>query len=428
MFTYTLLGRENLEKFVVVGGKKLQGTIRVSGAKNAVLPILAASMLSSERTCIIEEAPALGDIHVMTEILRKLGAHVTSRRGSILEINTDGMSNCEIPEELSSMMRASFFTVGPLVAKFGDAQICQPGGCVLGPRPIDLHLDGLRTLGAEVSVKENYIKVHADNLRGAVIRFRYPSVGATENVMAAACLADGATVIENAAKEPEVVDLAAFLNRMGAKIEDAGTSTIRIKGVKKLVGARHRVIPDRIEAGTYMVASAITEGAAAIENIVPEHLETLIIMLKRANIRIKKGKESIEVGHKGTLKPLNVTTAPYPGFPTDMQPFFTALLSTANGTSTIIETVFKQRFAYVTELKKMGADIEVRGNSAIIKGVKKFRGADIAATDLRGGAALILAGLAAEGETIIDHIFHIDRGYQNIEEKLGQLGARIYRT
>jgi len=428
MFTYTLLGRENLEKFVVVGGKKLQGTIRVSGAKNAVLPILAASILSSERTCIIEEAPALGDIHVMTEILRKLGAHVTSKRGGILEINTEGMSNCEIPEELSSMMRASLFTVGPLVAKFGDAQICQPGGCVLGPRPIDLHLDGLRTLGAEVSVEEDYIKVHADNLRGAVIRFRYPSVGATENVMAAACLADGATVIENAAKEPEVVDLAAFLNRMGAKIEDAGTSTIRINGVKKLVGARHRVIPDRIEAGTYMVASAITEGAAAIENIVPEHLETLIIMLKRANIRIKKGKESIEVGHKGTLKPLNATTAPYPGFPTDMQPFLTALLSTANGTSTIIETVFKQRFAYVTELKKMGADIEVRGNSAIIKGVKKFRGADIAATDLRGGAALILAGLAAEGETVIGHIFHIDRGYQNIEEKLGQLGARIYRT
>jgi UDP-N-acetylglucosamine 1-carboxyvinyltransferase len=419
---------KNLAKFVVVGGKKLHGTIRVSGAKNAVLPILAASILPSEGTCIIEDAPMLGDIHVMIEILQKLGAHVIPKRRGILEINTDGMSNCEIPTELSSMMRSSIFVMGPLVAKFGNAQICQPGGCILGPRPIDLHLDGLRTLGAEVSVKENYIEVHANKLRGNVIRFRYPSVGATENVMMAACLADGATVIENAAKEPEVVDLAVFLNAMGAKIEDAGTSTIRIKGVKKLVGARHRVIPDRIEAGTYMVASAITEGAVTIKNVIPEHLETLINALKRANMRISKSKEDINVEHKGTLKPLNITTAPYPGFPTDMQPFLTALLSTANGTSTITETIFKQRFAYITELKKMGADIEIRGNSAIIKGVKKLRGADVAATDLRAGAALILAGLAAEGETTIDHIFHIDRGYQNIEEKLGQLGARIYRT
>jgi len=419
---------KRLEKIIVVGGERLQGTVRVSGAKNAVLPILAASILSSERTCIIEDVPMLGDIHVMIEILQRLGAHVSYKPRGVLEINTDNMSNCEIPAELSSMMRASVFTIGPLAAKFGYTQICQPGGCVLGPRPIDLHLDSLRALGAEVSLEENYIKVRANNLRGNVIRFRYPSVGATENVMMAACLADGVTFIENAAKEPGVVDLSIFLNETGAKIEGAGTGTIRIKGVKKLVGTRHKVIPDRIEAATYMVAATITEGAVEIENVIPEHLKTPITTLQRANVRIKKGKKNIRVERKGGLNPLKVTTAPYPGFPTDMQPFLTALLSMADGTSSVTETIFKQRFAYVPKLKKMGADIEVRGNSAIVKGVEKLHGADVAATDLRAGAALILAGLAAQGETTIDRVHHIDRGYERIEEKLRRLGARIHRT
>lgn len=420
---------KTLEKlFVVRGGQRLQGTVRVSGAKNAVLPIVAASILSSERTCIIEDVPLVGDVHVMREILQKLGAYVSYKPGGILEINTDNMSNYEVPAELSSMMRASIFAIGSLVAKFGDARISQPGGCVLGPRPIDLHLDGLQALGAEVSVKENCIEVHADNLRGNVIKFRYPSVGATENVMMAACLANEVTVIENAAKEPEIVDLAVFLKKMGAKIEGAGTSAIKIKGVKKLVGTRHRVIPDRIEAGTYMVAAAITEGTVTIENVIPEHLETPITTLQKANVKIKKDKESIQVEHKGRLKPLTITTAPYPGFPTDMQPFLTALMSMANGTSSITEAVFKQRFAYVTELKKMGGDIEVKGNNAVIKGVKKLHGTDVTATDLRAGAALILAGLAADGETTIDHVYHVERGYQRIEEKLRQLGARIYKT
>ncbi len=419
--------RDKMSKLLVEKSPPLRGNVRISGAKNSALPILAASLLGTE-DIILEDVPQLKDVEVMCEVLSSLGAKVEFLDKGVIKINSKNVNSYETPYELMSKMRASFLVMGPLLTRLGKAKTSMPGGCAIGTRPIDLHLKGFRALGAEIDVDHGYIGAYADKLVGDRIYLDFPSVGATENIMMAAVMAEGETIIDNAAMEPEIVDLANFLNKLGAQIKGVGTSTIRIKGVKELGGATHSIIPDRIEAGTFMVAAAITKGDVIVENVITSHIKPIIAKLREAGCEVWEEEDKVRVVGTDNLKAVDIKTLPYPGFPTDMQAQFMALMSVAQGTSVIIETVFENRFMHVDELKRMGADIKIDGRSAIVQGVKELMSAPVKATDLRAGAALILAGLKADGVTEISDIYHIDRGYENIEEKFTKLGAKIYRA
>lgn len=415
-----------MSKLIITHTPPLEGTVRISGSKNSALPVLAASLLC-DGDCIIEEIPNLKDVQCMYELIRWLGSDVQILHNNSVRIGTSKLKNYVAPYELVSKMRASFLVMGPLLARMGRTRISLPGGCAIGTRPVDLHLKGFTAMGAKITQGHGYVEAKAKRLKGAKIYLDFPSVGATENILMAACLADGQTIIENAAVEPEIVDLANFLISMGAEVKGAGTDTIKINGVKELKGATHVVIPDRIEAGTFMVAAAITKGNVRIDNVVPDHLKPIIAKMREIGVDIQEEDNSIIVTAKDKFKASDIKTLPFPGFPTDMQAQFTSLMSIVEGTSIIIETIFENRFMHVSELKRMGANIKIEGRSAIIEGIKKLTGAQVKATDLRAGAALVLAGLAAEGETEISDVEHIDRGYDQFEKKLLSLGARIKR-
>lgn len=418
-----------MAKFLVQKSEPLNGEVVISGAKNAVLPLMAAAILAEEK-CVIRDVPALRDVEVMKEILKSLGSEIKELEESILEINTSEIKKCEADFDLVSKMRASFLVMGPLLARVGKARVHLPGGCTIGARPIDLHLKGFEALGAEIIVKDNYVEAIAgeDGLRGTSIYLDFPSVGATENIMTAAVLAQGTTYIENAAEEPEIVDLANFLNKMGARIKGAGTDTIKIEGVDHLRGAQHTVIPDRIETGTFMLAAAITHGQILLRNVVPDHVKPITAKLRECGVRVEMADEGMYViADNPRLIATDLKTLPYPGFPTDIQSPFMAFLTTVEGASTVIETVFENRFMHVAELNRMGANIKTEGNRAMIQGGKKLEGAQVIATDLRAGAALVLAGLVAQGTTEISEIYHIERGYEKFTEKFKALGANIFR-
>jgi UDP-N-acetylglucosamine 1-carboxyvinyltransferase len=411
-------------KFIVEKSPPLKGSVKISGAKNSVLPIIAASLLSSGEI-VLDDIPTLKDVNVMIELIKHFGA-ICEFENEKLKIKID-IKDVEAPYELVKKMRASFLVMGPILARLGHAKISMPGGCAIGSRPIDLHLKGFQTLGADITIGHGYVEARAQKLTGKKIYLDFPSVGATENIMMAAVFADGITIIENAAEEPEIVDLANFLNKMGAKIKGAGTDTIRIEGVKELKGVEHTVIPDRIEAGTFMVAAAMTGGNVLIENVIVDHVRPIIAKLTECGIEIIEEPKGLRVKGTKNYKALDIKTLPYPGFPTDMQAQMMAMMTVAKGTSVIIETVFENRFMHVDELKRMGANIKIEGRSAVVTGVDHLTGAEVKATDLRAGAALVLAGLIAEGKTEINDIYHIDRGYVKMEEKLKNLGAIIYR-
>jgi len=417
-----------MQKYMVVGGNRLKGIVRASGSKNATLPILAACILNAGKS-VIQEVPRLVDVSVMKDVLVHLGARVRWERNTI-EVDSSNIQPVEVSEELMRRMRASNLVLGPLLGRFGRVKISYPGGCQIGSRPMNLHLKGLQLLGANIQEKYGYITAEADRLVGADIHLDLPSVGATENLMMAAVLADGVTTIRNVAKEPELVDLQNYLNSIGGKVKGAGTDTIKIEGVRleDLKPAFHTVIPDRIEAGTYMVAAAITGGDVTVTNVIPEHMDPLLAKLREAGVNITVGDDYIRVQGNGRVKAVDIKTMPYPGFPTDMQPQMMALLSLAEGTSVITETIFENRFKHVGELRRMGADIKVEGQTAIIKGVDKLSGACVEASDLRAGAALVLAALAAENGTIVENVQHIDRGYEQLEMKFNALGAIIIRA
>ena len=418
-----------MAKYIVKQSGPLRGEVFISGAKNAVLPLMAAALLAEEE-CVIRDVPKLWDVAFMKEILTSHGAQVTELEENILAIKTEDIVSTEARFELVNKMRASILIMGPLLARKGRAKIPLPGGCAIGARPIDLHLKGLEALGAVITVNndEGYVEAVAgpQGLIGDTIYLDFPSVGATENIMMAAVLAQGVTYLENAAEEPEIVDLANFLNKMGAKIKGAGTDTIKIEGVARLHGAKHTVIPDRIEAGTFMLAAAITRGALHIQNVVPDHVKPIIAKLRECGVRIEVGDEEMIVrGDLGPHMATDIKTLPYPGFPTDIQSPFMTYLTTVEGSSTVIETVFENRFMHVAQLNKMGASIEAAGSKAVIRGNAKLRGCEVMATDLRAGAALVLAGLVAEGETEISEIYHIERGYEKFIEKFEKIGAVI---
>lgn len=415
-----------MDKFKINGGCTLQGDVVISGAKNAALPILFGTLLCDEEIHL-SNVPHLKDVATTLKLLELLGAQV-KRNGSVAVL-AGAVNNHVAPYELVKTMRASILALGPLVAKFGKADISLPGGCAIGARPVNLHIHGLELMGAQVSVEEGYIKARVDGrLKGAHILMDMVSVTGTENLMMAAVLADGQTVIENAAREPEVVDLANFLVALGAKIQGIGTSTLTIEGVEALHGGEYRVQPDRIETGTFLVGAAISGGCITCKNTDPSLLDAVLVKLEEAGALISKGKDWITLDMRNrVLKPVNVTTAPYPAFPTDMQAQFTVLNAVAKGTGTIIETIFENRFMHVPELVRMGADIELKGNTAICHDTEHLCGAQVMATDLRASASLVLAGFIAEGETIVDRIYHIDRGYENIEGKLRGLGGNIER-
>ena len=404
----------------------LRGNVRISGAKNSALPILAASLLGTE-DIILEDVPRLRDVDVMCEVLSSLGSKVEKLGDGVIKINSANINNYETKYELMSKMRASFLVMGPLLTRLGKTKNSLPGGCAIGTRPIDLHLKGFKALGATIDVDHGNISAYTDKLIGDRIYLDFPSVGATENIMMAAVMAEGETIIDNAAMEPEIVDLANFLNKLGADVKGVGTSTIRIKGVDRLGGANHSIIPDRIEAGTFMVAAAISCGDITIENVITSHIKPVIAKLKETGCEIYEDGDKVRVVGTKDLKAIDIKTLPYPGFPTDMQAQFMALMSVCKGTSVVIETVFENRFMHVDELKRMGADIKIDGRSAIIQGVDSLTSAPVKATDLRAGAALVLAGIISEGVTEIDNIYHIDRGYDRIEDKFANLGAKIYR-
>lgn len=424
--SHICIGGDFLEKILVEKSPPLKGTVRISGAKNAALPILAATLLGTE-DIILEDVPKLKDVQIMCEVLESLGSKVEYLEDNVLKINSANITSYETKYELMSKMRASFLVMGPLLARLGKTKNSMPGGCAIGSRPIDLHLKGFKALGAEIDVDHGDIGAYAERLVGDVIYLDFPSVGATENIMMAATMAEGETVIDNAAMEPEIVDLSNFLNKLGADIKGAGTSTIRIKGVKKLGGAFHQIIPDRIEAGTFMVAAAISGGDVLVDNVINSHLKPVIAKLREAGCTVLEENDSIRVIADKKLKAIDIKTLPYPGFPTDMQAQFMALMTTLEGTSSVMETVFENRFMHVEELKKMGAQIRIEGRSAILTGVDEIKGAKVEASDLRAGAALVLAGIVADGTTEIGNIYHIDRGYDGIEEKFSNLGAIIYR-
>lgn len=414
-----------MSSFIVEGGNRLTGEVEISGAKNAVLPILAGTALSSGENSI-HQVPKLRDVRVMKEVLESLGAKV-SQEDDVINVNSRLIDSCEIAESLMRKMRATVFLMGPLLARFKQVRISQPGGCSIGPRPIDLHIKGLKALGAEFTEGHGYLEGKADKLVGADIHLDFPSVGATENIMMAATKAKGTTVLRNAAKEPEIIDLQNFLNGMGAKIRGAGTDMIKIKGVEELQSINYTVIPDRIETGTFMVAAAITNGEVLLQNVIPEHIEPVIAKLIEAGVEVKYDQDQIKVSGIPRVKAVDVKTLPYPGFPTDMQPQFMALLSVSEGTSVITETIFENRFKHADELRRMGADIKIESRSAIIEGIDSLSGTVVEASDLRAGAALVLAGLVAENKTEIKDIYHIDRGYEDLEEKIDRLGGQISR-
>ena len=417
-----------LNKLLIQGGTRLNGEIRISGAKNAVLPILAGTLLA-DGPAIIENVPHLHDVTTTVELLGCMGVQVVIDEKLSIEVDCSTIENYVAPYHLVKTMRSSILVLGPLLARYGQAEVSLPGGCAIGSRPVNLHIKGLQDMGADVEVKNGYIHAEASRLKGARLVMDIVTVTGTENLMMAAALADGVTVIENAAREPEVIDLANFLNAMGAKISGAGTDTITIEGVEKLTGTRYRVLPDRIETGTYLVAAAISGGKIKVKDTDPKLLDAVIDKLREAGADIICGEDWIELDMHGKRpKAVNIRTAPFPAFPTDMQAQFAALNTIAEGTSTIVETVFENRFMHVQELQRMGADIEVEGNTAIVRGVNKLTAAPVMATDLRASASLIMAGLIAEGETEVQRIYHIDRGYEIIEEKLSQLGANIRRS
>ena len=415
-----------MEKIVVRGGQPIHGKVRISGAKNAVLPIIAASLLA-EGESRIHDCPDLADVQISRAVLESLGAEVSADESTLI-INANEITSFEAPYEYVRKMRASFLVMGPLLARFGKARVSLPGGCAIGTRPIDLHLKGFEALGAKIYMGHGFIEATANGLIGNRIYLDFPSVGATENIMTAAVLAEGQTVIENAAEEPEIVDLANYLNAMGAKVRGAGTNVIKIVGVKALQGVSHTVIPDRIEAGTFMVAAAISKGNVLIENALIDHLKPIVAKLQEAGVSVTEEGNGIRVIGPEVIRPVDIKTMPYPGFPTDMQAQMMALMTLAQGTSVITETVFENRFMHVDELHRMAANIKTDGRTAIVKGVSSLTGAPVKASDLRAGAALILAGLMAEGQTEIQNIFHVDRGYEKVIEKFRAIGADIERT
>ena len=416
-----------MDKLQVGGGVPLEGEVRVSGAKNAALPILAATLLASEPVAI-GNVPHLQDVTTMIELLGRMGATVTVDERMNIEVDASTLRQPVAPYDLVKTMRASILVLGPLLARFGEADVSLPGGCAIGARPVNIHVAGLQAMGAEISIENGYIRARASRLRGARLVLDTVTVTGTENLMMAATLADGRTVIENAAREPEVVDLADCLNALGAKVRGAGTDTLVIDGVERLHGGSHRVLPDRIEAGTYLVAGAITSGRVHLKQVAPEHLEAVLAKLREAGATVTSGADWIELDMRGRRpRAIDLRTAPYPAFPTDMQAQFAALDTIADGVGTIIETIFENRFMHMLEMRRLGAEIRLEGNTAIIKGVPKLQAAPVMATDLRASASLVLAGLVAEGRTVIDRIYHIDRGYEAIEEKLSALGADIKR-
>lgn len=417
-----------MEKIIIRGGKKLNGTVKVEGAKNAVLPVIAASLLAEKGKSVIKDVPALSDVYTINEVLRHLNADVTFENNTVT-IDASNNLREEAPFEYVRKMRASVLVMGPLLARLNRARVALPGGCAIGQRPIDQHLKGFEAMGAVVKVGNGFIDARVDGrLKGAKIYLDIPSVGATENIMMAATLAEGTTIIENCAKEPEIVDLANYLNKMGAIVKGAGTETIRIEGVESLTGCEHTVIPDRIEAGTFITAAAITGGNILVKGAVPEHISALIAKMEEMGVRFEEENGGLRVIAPEKLKAVDIKTMPYPGFPTDMQPQMMALLLRAHGTSMVTETVFENRFMHVEEFRRMNANIKIEGRSVIINGPYNLQGAEVASTDLRAGAALVIAGLAADGFTRVTELHHIDRGYVDFHKKLQQLGADIERV
>ena len=417
-----------MDKLIITGGAPLSGDVRIAGAKNAALPILAATLLA-DGPVTIGNVPHLHDITTTMELLGYMGVQLVVDERLCIETDTSSIRDFHAPYELVKTMRASILVLGPLLARFGRADVSLPGGCAIGSRPVNLHIEGLRAMGAKIEVENGYIRASAKKLRGARLIMDVVTVTGTENLMMAATLAEGETVIENAAREPEVVDLADCLNKMGAKISGAGTDTIVIEGVDRLIGTHYDVLPDRIETGTYLVAAAITGGKIRVRDTQPALVEVITHKLREAGAEIEQGEDWISLDMQGRRpRAVDIHTAPYPAFPTDMQAQFTALNCIAEGVGTITETVFENRFMHVQEMQRMGAHIKLEGNTAIIAGVDRLTGAPVMATDLRASASLVLAGLVADGETIVDRIYHIDRGYENIEEKLAGLGAQIRRV
>ncbi len=416
-----------MSKFVIRGGGRLEGEIDVQGAKNAVLPILAATILNGEKN-VIYNCPELRDVKITIEVLKDLGCRV-KRQGRILVVESDNISDCKIADELMRQMRSSIIFLGAIISRCKKAVVSMPGGCEIGNRPIDLHLKALKKLGVEITEAHGYINCEAPNLHGDNIQLDFPSVGATENIMLAACMADGVTVVNNAAREPEIVDLAMFLNRMGAKISGAGTDVIRIEGVQKLYGVEHTIMPDRIVAATYLAAAAVTGGSIILRNADPSHMSAMIHALKDMGCRIysEKSRLILNAPHNGLKNADKLQTMPYPGFPTDIQSPFMALAAVADGTTMFVENIFENRYQHVEELIRMGADIKVDGRVAVVQGVPRLSGANVVAKELRGGAALVIAGLAADGITEIENIKYIDRGYEAIEKYLSVCGADIRR-
>ncbi len=412
-----------MDRLIVEKSPPLDGVINVSGSKNAVLPIMAASILSDGEV-LLEDIPRLEDVLVMERVISSIGLEI-GETGNNLYIKGSDNVRCEAPYELVRKMRASFLIMGPTLAKMGKIRMALPGGCNIGSRPVDLHLKGFSAMGADIKMGHGFVEASAPKLKGSKIYLDFPSVGATENIMMAATLAEGTTIIENAAEEPEIVDLANFLNEMGARVIGAGTDCIRVEGVEKLKGAEHTVIPDRIEAGTYMIAAAMTGGRITIKNVEIEHLRPIIAKLTEVGIIISIGDNEIVVDGRNGISPVDVKTLPYPGFPTDLQPQMMSMLTVARGTSIIIETVFENRFQHVPELKRMGADIKIEGRSAVVQGVESLTGAEVRATDLRAGASLVLAGLVADGRTDVVEVQHIERGYVDMKGKLEKVGAKI---
>lgn len=415
-----------MDKLIIEGGYKLNGIVNISGFKNAALPIIPAALLAGDR-CVIENLPRIKDIYNISEIMSSIGAMIEFDESGTMVIDTSNMKKFVAPYDLSRKIRASYYLLGAGLSRFGEVEVAYPGGCDIGTRPIDQHIKGFEALGATVEIEHGVIKCKAEKLIGAKIYLDVVSVGATINIMLAAVGAEGTTTIENAAKEPHIVDVANFLNTMGADIRGAGTDVIKIRGVDKLHGCTYSVIPDQIEAGTYMVAAAATGGDVTVNNVIPKHLESIIAKLRETSVEVIEYDESVRIISDGKIRGVDVKTLPYPGFPTDLQQPMAAMLSVAEGISIITENVYEARFKYIDELKRMGANIKVDGRVAIIEGVDCLSGAKVKATDLRAGAALIVAGLIGNGKTEVDDAFHIDRGYENIEQKLLSLGAKIYR-
>ena len=420
-----------MDKIVIQGGQRLHGEVSVSGSKNAALPILISSLLTPE-PCVYQDIPKLADIHTTLRLLSGLGVRVEREAwredSGGIRLQADLIKSFEASYDLVKTMRASFLVIGPLVARFGEARVSTPGGCAIGARPIDIHLKGLEALGATIEQTHGYIEARAAKLRGAKIYLDFPSVGATENLMMAATLAQGTTIIENAAKEPEIEDLALILNKMGARISGAGSDIICIEGAQLLRGVTHRVIPDRIEAGSFVIAAALTGGDVLLQGARPAHLDAFLIKLKEAGLSIDAEDNAIRVKANGSIKSVDVKTLPYPGFPTDLQAQMMVLMSVASGVSVITETIFENRFMHAQELDRMGAQIKLEGNRAVVRGTRELSGAPVMASDLRASVALVLAGLVANGTTEVSRVYHLDRGYERIEQKLSQLGARIERV